>query len=112
MEGFRDPFFRGCTRPPTFLGVPLGVFLSFAAAFLIPAMWAFAFRLLLLCGLFTAVWLTGHLYMREVTRKDDQRVLQWILRLRVRLTQRPLLRLWGTASYGPLSFQRSSHDNP
>jgi type IV secretory pathway VirB3-like protein len=93
-----------------FLGVPLSVFLVFAAVLLIPAMWAFAFRFAPLALALCVCWMIGHLYMKQVTRKDDQRVLQWMLRLRVRRAHAPFRRHWGTASFGPLSYQRQTYD--
>ena len=44
--------------------------------------------------------------MREMTKKDDQRLRQVLMRARMRLRHRASRRTWGAISYGPLSFTR------
>lgn len=44
--------------------------------------------------------------MREMTKKDDQRLRQVLLRARMRLRHRPSRATWGAISYGPLTFKR------
>ena len=40
MNPFKDPVFKGCTRPAMLWGVPLVPFLMVGASMLIPAIWA------------------------------------------------------------------------
>ena len=44
--------------------------------------------------------------MREMTKKDDQRLRQVLMRARMRLRHRASRRTWGAISYGPLTFTR------
>ena len=44
--------------------------------------------------------------MREMTKKDDQRLRQVLMRVRMRLRHRASRRTWGAVSYGPLTFTR------
>ncbi len=81
--------------------------------------------LILVCGvtLLLSVWsfylLSGYLSlfllliaipvlvaMREMTKKDDQRLRQVMMRARMRLRHRTSRRTWGAISYGPLTFTR------
>ena len=81
--------------------------------------------LILICGLtlLLSVWsfylVSGYLslfilfvtipvivVMREMTKKDDQRLRQVLMRARMRLRHRASRRTWGAISYGPLTFTR------
>ena len=44
--------------------------------------------------------------MREMTKHDDQRLRQVLMRARMRLRHRASRRTWGAISYGPLTFTR------
>jgi len=44
--------------------------------------------------------------MREMTKKDDQRLRQVLMRARMRLRHQASRRTWGAISYGPLTFTR------
>ena len=44
--------------------------------------------------------------MREMTKHDDQRLRQVLMRARMRLRHRVSRRTWGAISYGPLTFTR------
>lgn len=106
QDGFRDPIFTGCTRPAMLGGVPT-----------VP--------LILICGLtlLLSVWLyylvSGYvslglvlltipllLWMRQITKHDDQRLRQMLLRARMRLRHGPSRATWGAISYGPLTFKK------
>lgn len=51
------------------------------------------------------------LTMRAITRKDDQRLRQVILRIRMRHRQILTRRLWGAVSYSPIRYkQRNNHE--
>ena len=81
--------------------------------------------LILLCGLtlLLSVWsfylVSGYLSlflmlvavpvvvtMREMTKHDDQRLRQVLMRARMRVRHRASRRTWGAISYGPLTFTR------
>ena len=43
--------------------------------------------------------------MREITKKDDQRLRQVMMRARMRLRHLASRATWGAISYGPLKFK-------
>lgn len=103
-----DPLFKGCTRPSMLMGVPMVPLIVVCLLIFLPGMWA-----LLLIGpglglsvifgvLPVCVW-----SMREVTKKDDYRLEQLILRLSLRMRQ-VNTSLWGrgVAAYSPIQYRR------
>ena len=81
--------------------------------------------LILICGLtlLVSVWsfylVSGYLSlfilfvtipvlvtMREMTKKDDQRLRQVLMRARMRLRHRASRATWGAISYGPHKYKR------
>lgn len=103
MEALSDPVFKGCTRPAMLWGVPLVPLLLISGSVLIPAVWVLIARpivgvaiLLLIIPVFAT--------MRMITRQDDQRLAQQMLRLRMKLPQRNF-RFWSAHAYGPVRFK-------
>ena len=102
---YRDPVFRGCTRPPMFLGVPM-----------IPVILVTGLAVLLaMLGLFLSAYISvavitlfvpAYAWMRAVTRADDQRLQQLILRLRMRARLQGSRRVWGALTYIPLPLKK------
>lgn len=78
----KNVLFRGCTRPPMFLGVPYVPFFIVAGGFLLLAMY---FDLLFLLMIPIAVFI-----MRQMTRKDEMIFRLLGLRLQVRTRVRNL----------------------
>lgn len=100
----KSPIFKGCTRPAMALGVPLEVLvlvlLPLAVVFIVGFMMfkplAFVAGILLV---------TAYIGMRELSRRDDQRLKQQLLR--VILSGRQGNRaFWGAISYSPRRFRR------
>jgi type IV secretion system protein VirB3 len=106
MGPFQDPIFRACTRPPIFAGVPLLPFLIITGTFLLTAAWTFylfnAYVSLFLIMIYVPLLLT----LRAVTRKDDQRLRQLMLRLRMRIRHRNSRLIWGAFSYSPIRYKK------
>lgn len=106
MSSFRDPIFRGCTRPAMFAGVPMLPFLLVTGVFLIVTGWSFylfsAYVSLFLMMAYVPILIT----MREVTKKDDQRLHQFLMRAKMRIRQRAGLKIWRAISYSPLRFKQ------
>lgn len=97
----QEAIYKGATRPPILFGVPLvpGVLIGGAGILFVAYSLIFtrsipvaAVAILLVAAAWTAMLL--------VTRKDDQRLMQLLLRLRLR-QHRPSLRNWGAISYAP-----------
>ncbi|MFT3960908.1 type IV secretion system protein VirB3 [Propionivibrio sp.] len=102
-----DPLFKGCTRPAMLLGVPMIPMMVVCMAIFLPGMWVLLFAgpigLVLIFGVLPGcVW-----WMREVTKKDDYRLEQLILRLSLRIRQVNGA-LWGkgVAAYSPIQYRR------
>lgn len=105
-DDFRDRIFRGCTRPATFAGVPLVQFLAVTGAALLLAMWTFY----LVSGYVSVFVLIAYIpilvTLRAITKKDDQRLRQLFLRLKMRHFQRQSRQLWGAVSYSPIRYKQ------
>jgi type IV secretion system protein VirB3 len=77
-------------------------------AFLMVAMWCVyivsAYVSLFLGMIYIPILLT----MRHITKKDDQRLHQMMMRARMRLRHAPGRAMWGTTSFGPLRLKKRS----
>ncbi|WP_144156325.1 type IV secretion system protein VirB3 [Paraburkholderia sp. BCC1885] len=104
QDSLRDPVFKGCTRPAMLWGVPLVAFLLIGGGMLLPAIWALLASPPLGVGLLFLM-IPVFITMRTVTKRDDQRLAQLALRLRMRILQRNL-RFWGAHAYAPVRFKR------
>jgi type IV secretion system protein VirB3 len=104
MNPLKDPVFKGATRPAMIWGVPLVAFLMVGGGMLIPAIWAllasppFGVAILFLM-------IPVFVMMRVITRHDDQRLAQYLLRGRMVLRQGNR-RLWGGHAYVPVRLKR------
>jgi type IV secretion system protein VirB3 len=104
MNPLKDPVFKGATRPAMIWGVPLVAFLMIGGSMLIPAIWALlASPPLGVAILFLMI--PGFVVMRVITRHDDQRLAQYLLRLRMVLRQGNS-RFWGGHAYVPVRLKR------
>jgi len=102
---YRDPVFRGCTRPAMFLGAPMiPVMLLIGASVLIGMLGLFVSVFVPIAVIPIAVPI--YAWMRTVAKADDQRLNQLILRLRMRVRMRAGRRFWGALTYVPLVFKR------
>lgn len=104
MNPLKDPLFKGATRPAMIWGVPLVAFLMVGGCMLIPAIWALLASpplgvaiLFLMIPVFVVI--------RVITRHDDQRLAQYLLRVRMVLRQRNR-RFWGGHAYVPVRLKR------
>lgn len=87
-------------------GVPMQWMLGVSGAALLAAPW-------LLYGVHpgallveTAIYIAVLLWMRETTRRDDQRLRQLAIRTLMRARQVAGRRHWGAVSYSPLRYKR------
>lgn len=104
MDDFDDPFFRGCTRPAMLFGVPLMLMVLTTGAFMLAGAWGallISFYVLLVLG---QLYVFLILAMRTVTKRDDQRLRQLFLRLRLRWRMRASRRRWDAYSYSPCCY--------
>jgi type IV secretion system protein VirB3 len=104
MHRLKDPVFKGCTRPAMLWGVPLMAFLVVGGCMLIPAIWALlASPPLGVAMLFLMI--PVYVVMRVTTRHDDQRLAQYMLRVRMGFRQGNR-RVWGAHAYVPVRLKR------
>lgn len=104
MNPLKDPVFKGATRPAMIWGVPLVAFLMVGGGMLIPAIWALlASPPLGVAILFLMI--PVFVVMRVITRHDDQRLAQYLLRVRMVLRQGNR-RFWGGHAYVPVRLKR------
>ncbi|WP_321968299.1 VirB3 family type IV secretion system protein [Burkholderia cepacia] len=104
MNSLKDPVFKGCTRPAMLWSVPLVPFLMVGGGMLIPAIWALLVSPPLGVGLLFLM-IPVFVAMRVITRRDDQRLAQYALRLRMALRQGNR-RFWGAHAYMPVQLKR------
>ena len=100
----QDIIYKGCTRPPLLWGVPLMPLIMILMPGMLVGMVGLAYFLpmsLLALLVSTSAWI----WMRAVTKKDDQRLLQIFLRLRLRSRQKNT-GFWGCAAYAPIVYFR------
>ena len=110
-DNFHDRIFRGCTRPATFAGVPLLPFLAVTGVFMLLTIWMFYLISGYVSLFIVMTYIPILLTMREVTKKDDQRLRQLVMRLRMRHRQQKSRLLWGAVSFSPIRYkQRTTHE--
>jgi type IV secretion system protein VirB3 len=106
QDGFQDPIYKGGTSPPTFLGVPLVPMVIAGTIF-----GQFALILFLIFGL-PGIAFVGVLafsafgWARRISKFDDQRILQMMLKIRMRGKQRGIKAMLGAVSFAPGSKRR------
>lgn len=99
-----DPLFKGCTRPSMIWGVPLVPLAAASVPLLVIGMWGMSISPRLgLSALFCLFPI--FLIMRMVTKKDDQRLMQYLLRFQMRARQRNR-NFWKASSYSPIRYKK------
>jgi len=104
---FRDPVFRGCTRPPMFLGAPMVPFILVTGTAILAAMLGLFISPYILIAIVT-VYAPVYAWMRAATKADDQRLNQLVLRLRMRTRLQASRRFWGAFTYTPVVLKKRS----
>lgn len=99
-----DMIYKGCTRPPLLWGVPLMPLVMILMPGMLVGIVGLAY-FLPMSLLALLVSLSAWFWMRAVTKKDDQRLLQIFLRMRLRSHQKNT-RYWGCAAYAPIVYFR------
>jgi type IV secretion system protein VirB3 len=98
-----NPMFRGCTRPPMFLGVPYVPFFMGAGGCMLLAMYFNLFYLLLIPPVI--------LVMRQMARRDEMIFRLLGLRLQFRLRARNIQHHGGMWVFTPNSYRGQSRDD-
>jgi type IV secretion system protein VirB3 len=87
-------------------GVPMIPLLAVSGVFLLVTMWCVylvsPYVALFLAVIYVPILLT----MRQITKKDDQRLHQMMMRARMRFRHGPGRQMWGNTSFGPLRLKK------
>mgnify|MGYP002477545899 CR=1 FL=1 len=89
-----------------FAGVPMIPFMLVTGLFLLLAVWMFYLVSGYVSLLLVIAYIPIVITMREITKKDDQRLRQMMMRARMRVRQRAGRLLWGAISYSPIRYKR------
>ncbi len=103
-----EAVYKGATRPAMKWGVPLITLVAIFMPSIVLAFWGGWFISILLPPCVLAGLVPLYSWMRWVTYKDDQRLLQMVLRARLVLAN-PNRRLWNARSYTPHLMRKPSH---
>ena len=104
-----EAIYKGATRPAMKFGVPLVPLVALTGTSMLLVMWG---GILVSGWLATAVMLATLpvlLWMRYVTRRDDQRCSQMFVAVKLRLRDRNR-RFWKARSYAPTAFRGACDD--
>jgi type IV secretion system protein VirB3 len=102
QDDYYDPIYKGCTAPSMMAGVPLVPFVLGGILFLQASFLSFYFIRLSVAIVFMVIGVVVYLWARKLSRNDEHRLLQYMLKLRIRGRQAATRRLWGAVSFSPL----------
>jgi type IV secretion system protein VirB3 len=99
-----ETIYKGATRPAMKFGVPLVPLVAVAGVGLLVTMWGGALFTWWIAAAVAATALPVLVWMRLVTGRDDQRLRQMFIRMRLRLYDRNHA-LWRSRSYAPTVYR-------
>jgi type IV secretory pathway VirB3-like protein len=105
-NNYFDPIYKGSTAPSTAFGVPLIPFILGTLVFAqlaVLGLFIFGFHVTIVCAIlygFALVW------AQKVSRNDDQRLLQLLMKMRMRGPQLATRRYWGAVSFSPTASRK------
>ena len=89
-----------------FAGVPMLPFLLVTGSFMMVAVWLF-YLLSPYVSLFLLIaYIPILITLRQITKRDDQRLRQLMMRMRMRVRQQAGRQLWGAVSFSPIRYKR------
>jgi type IV secretory pathway VirB3-like protein len=103
MQGdYYDPIYKGCTAPSTILGVPLIPFVLGALLIAQLSVLSFFFIRFSVALSVLVIGLVLYLWARRIGINDEHRLLQQLMKLRMRGRQQATRKFWGAVSFSPL----------
>ncbi len=102
QEDYFDPIYKGSTAPAMVLGVPLLPFILGAVVIGQLAILSFYFISLSVMVSWLVIGVFAFLYARKVSQNDEHRLLQLMLKARMRGRQGATRRFWGAVSFSPI----------
>ena len=98
-----DPVFKGCTRPAMLGGVPLLPLMFVVFPLLLIGVWGLWLKPII--GMISVVLIIPtFIAMKIISKFDDQRLMQHLLRLRMSLRHRNT-KFWGAKSYAAIAYK-------
>lgn len=96
---YRDPLFKGCTRPAMVFGVPLVPLAVVSGVVILLSVWTTIFLSLLLFPII--------LTMRQIAKSDDQQFRLLGLKILFRtINYNHNARFWKASAYSPIAFSK------
>lgn len=102
QDDFYDPIYKGCTAPSTILGVPLVPFILGALVIGQLTVLSFYFIRLSVALVLIVIGVFAYGWARRVGLNDEHRLLQYLMKLRMRTRQSATRKFWGAVSFSPL----------
>lgn len=102
QDDFYDPIYKGCTTPSTILGVPLIPFILGALVIGQLSVLSFYFFSLSVAVFFIVIGVFLYAWARKAGANDEHRVLQYLMKARMRGRQSATRKFWGAVSFSPL----------
>jgi type IV secretory pathway VirB3-like protein len=102
QDDYFDPIYKGSTAPAMVLGVPLLPFILGAVVIGQLAVLSFYFISLSVMVMWLVIGGFAFAYARKVSQNDEHRLLQLLLKARMRGRQGATRRFWGAVSFSPL----------
>jgi len=99
-----EPIYKGATRPPSIFGVPLVPFLLVAGAGFLGGTYLLVFASAIWTAAVGGLALCTLLWMRGLTSKDDQRLRQALLSVKLSIAC-PNRSFWCCRAYSPLAYR-------
>lgn len=100
-DDFYDPIYKGCTSPSTILGVPIIPFILGALVIGQLTVLSFYFIRLSVALVFIIIGVFAYGWARQIGANDEHRLLQYLLKARMRGRQSATRKFWGAVSFSP-----------
>lgn len=97
--------FKGATRPPLVMGVPLAPMVYLFLGTMIPFGFSVIFQIYGVAAVTGLMFLVAFLWMRRITKTDPWRTKQEMMRWRTRHNQGNT-NIWGGVSYAPMRLKK------
>ena len=104
-----ETVFKGATRPPMKFGVPLVPLVVLLLPGFISGMWLSTFANWLFAPVIFGSLTVAYVWMRIVTGRDDQRLTQMVLKLKLAVRNPNRVLRNGARSYAPVGYRGGRH---
>jgi type IV secretion system protein VirB3 len=103
----REIIYKGTTRPAMKWGVPLVALIGIMAG-IVASVWLAVLISIWIVPVVAVGLVAAYGWMRWVTYRDDQRLLQMVLHMKLAMSN-PNRKLWKARSYTPHTMRKPSH---